>query len=379
MEVKGKTRKKPFKKIIVGLIRGGGVGPELGEALELFINVFNHSGDVKIELRRFDPQLERKYYDFMSHDLSFHEEKKKEDLVKHLKRFIEEVWNEGGVIIRGPINAYPLYALRRELELRFKLVPLIPVSLKRTKFNNLPLVLTRLVCFGGLFHQKGKEVRDGVEVNLFYAEKEIRDYMKAAFQLAVELAKKKERELSVGLIMQVGKLGELGKLWFEIFRKFGEEYGVEIDWDYPDLEPYILRERGIIRERGPLLLVGPEFSMDSFMDNFMTTFMGLNLAPSAHYILRREVDFSEAVYSTLAGTKNPIAGRGMVSPISALLTLAMAFEWSWGMIEIAERIKEAILETLSEGYRTPDICFEEGKRICTTRSFLERVIENYRW
>lgn len=79
---------------------------------------------------------------------------------------------------------------------------------------------------------------------------------------------------------------------------------------------------------------------------------------------------SRGLYEPVHGSAPDIQGQGIANPIGAILSVALMMEWSWGDREPAQWIRQAVRETLKEGYRTPDLGGQE-----TTESFTGRVLQ----
>lgn len=83
-----------------------------------------------------------------------------------------------------------------------------------------------------------------------------------------------------------------------------------------------------------------------------------------------------AMFEAIHGSAPDIAGKGIANP-SGLINAAVSMLAHIGQVEIADKVKNAWLVTLEEGYHTADI-FEEdfSKKRVGTSEFAERVISN---
>lgn len=70
-------------------------------------------------------------------------------------------------------------------------------------------------------------------------------------------------------------------------------------------------------------------------------------------------------------------GRGMVSPIGALLSVALFLEKELGLSPAAARLRRAISLVLDDGYRTQDI-FENNKKKISTLEMVDIICEYFR-
>ncbi len=75
---------------------------------------------------------------------------------------------------------------------------------------------------------------------------------------------------------------------------------------------------------------------------------------------------SYALYEPIHGSAPDIAGQNKANPIATIASVAMMFEHSFNLPEIAQEIVQAIEATLAEGLRTADIANPGEKTISTT-------------
>ena len=61
------------------------------------------------------------------------------------------------------------------------------------------------------------------------------------------------------------------------------------------------------------------------------------------------------MYEPSGGSAPDIAGQGIANPIAQILSASMMLRYSFGMIEAADAIDNAVEKTLNQGYRTGDI------------------------
>ncbi|HTO58496.1 MAG TPA: isocitrate/isopropylmalate family dehydrogenase, partial [Pseudomonadales bacterium] len=50
-----------------------------------------------------------------------------------------------------------------------------------------------------------------------------------------------------------------------------------------------------------------------------------------------------------------IVGRGVANPLATILSVGMMFRYSFGLLDVADRIDGAVQRVLRAGLRTPDI------------------------
>jgi 3-isopropylmalate dehydrogenase len=73
----------------------------------------------------------------------------------------------------------------------------------------------------------------------------------------------------------------------------------------------------------------------------------------------------KAFYEPVHGTAPDIAGKGIANPIAMIASFAMALRYSFGMIELANRVEAAIAGVLGDGLRTGDIAQDNRRTIGT--------------
>jgi homoisocitrate dehydrogenase len=91
---------------------------------------------------------------------------------------------------------------------------------------------------------------------------------------------------------------------------------------------------------------------------------GLGLAPSLS--LGKSIAIAEPVH----GSAPDIAGQGLANPTAAILSVAMLLRHFWHRLEAAQRIEDAVRQTLDEGSYTPDIYPQAA---ISTDKFTKRV------
>jgi homoisocitrate dehydrogenase len=91
---------------------------------------------------------------------------------------------------------------------------------------------------------------------------------------------------------------------------------------------------------------------------------GLGLAPALN--MGDNVGVAEPVH----GSAPDIAGKGVANPTAAILSLAMLLRYHWGLIDLAQRVEDAVRITLHDGDHTVDI-YSEGA--ISTVAFAESV------
>ncbi|MEA3187101.1 MAG: 3-isopropylmalate dehydrogenase [Chthoniobacter sp.] len=91
----------------------------------------------------------------------------------------------------------------------------------------------------------------------------------------------------------------------------------------------------------------------------------LGMLPSASLGLKETADGRFGMYEPSGGTAPDIAGKGIANPIAQILSAGMMLRHSFGQIEAAAVLENAVHAVIANGYRTGDIFTEGGKRVNT--------------
>ena len=94
---------------------------------------------------------------------------------------------------------------------------------------------------------------------------------------------------------------------------------------------------------------------------------GLGMVPALN--LGDDAAIAEPVH----GSAPDIAGKGVANPTAAILSVALLLRHHWVLIDVAQRLEDAVRATLDEGDHTIDI-YSEGA--ISTDAFTERVISH---
>ncbi len=355
-------------KHLIGLINGGGTGPEIVEATKRVLDEISKISGEKFETVEID---DSRLYTAESTEIY------NRGLYDLLRPFLETIRDQGGIVLRGPIQAPVLYKLREDLKLDYKLTPvrgIAPLSgltrFSKNDLEGLEILLMRDIGTG-IFHAEYSPHPTGVRTSYIYSQDDIKSLAERAFNQS------SQRRNYLHLAMPTKKMGEEGILWERVFEEEAKRYpDVKYGKMYPNMNNvgrYIKTRTEFDGVSGPFdVIVGPECFMDYFMDDVAWLIQGeLTLAPSADVCYNGNF----AVYQTVHGTINPIAGKGIVNPIGMIHSLGFALEHSYGLKEQNHRIQNAIDRTLAEGYRTEDI-LEKGTKKVGTDEMTDKIIQN---
>ena len=83
------------------------------------------------------------------------------------------------------------------------------------------------------------------------------------------------------------------------------------------------------------------------------------------------------MYEPSGGSAPDIAGQGIANPIAQILSAGMMLRYSFGMVEAADAIDQAVARVLDQGYRTRDIFQDKkGERLVNTRAMGDAIVNN---
>lgn len=349
----------------IGIIRGGGTGPEL---IDCTLTICKNIG-ISLNVKELNLKAE-----------NFNREEWNEQLFRKVKRFYMKCKKEERPILRGSIPAPVLYPVREATKLHIKINPIWPIYLPdNTYFTKEELkrfgkeVLLIRINTSGAYHSKTWETIGKTYQLISYQHKDIEKIIKIAF----ELTKEKNVNKVVHLSMKCAVQGKIGKIWKKKFEEIGKEYNqIEYGYFYPGIVDVIRRVKLFKKDIGTI--IGPEDTIDVLQDDIPHLILGdLNLACSGNFPFEYfEGKTAFGIYQTVHGTQKPIANQNKANPIGMLHAFSMLLEWSYKMKKEAEAIRNAIRRTLHHGYRTPDIYRRIGTKI-GTKEIVEKIIENF--
>ena len=149
----------------------------------------------------------------------------------------------------------------------------------------------------------------------------------------------------------------------------------EIAKEYPDLK----NEHWIIDIGAAMLADTPEYFDVIVMPNLygdVLSDVAAQITGSVGMAGSSNIGEECAMFEAIHGSAPRIAGQNFANP-SGLIQASVLMLTHIGQVEIAEKIQNAWLKTIEDGYHTNDI-FKEGvsKQKVGTKEFAEKVIEN---
>jgi 3-isopropylmalate dehydrogenase len=216
---------------------------------------------------------------------------------------------------------------------------------------------------GGLYFGEPRGVKsdgEGQEAynTMRYTSKEIERVARVAFEAA-----KKRR----GKITSVDKANvlETSQLWREVVGRVSEDYPeVQLEHLYVDACAMSLVTNP---KRFDVILTENLFG-DILSDEAAVLTGSLGMLASA------SIGGSVGLYEPVHGSAPDIAGKNIANPIGAVVSAAMLLHYSADLEQSANQIEEAIVNVLSQGYRTADLV-SSGKFVGTSEMG-DLIVEN---
>jgi 3-isopropylmalate dehydrogenase len=338
----------------IGLINGGGTGAELIACVIRCLDSIKAEMGLSFQIEQFDNKKWQANMD---------EEKYHPGVHAELLKFYNHIQSRQGAIVRGSLPAPILYRLRRDLQQSVKLLPLNPFP----ALSIHPEFRAVLIREGsqGIYHYSEMSRSDAfVEVRINHDIEKLSTFASQVFRIA-EL----NGEDRVTTILKTSVLGELGLLWLEIFRKESERH--------PSIQ-YVHRPSGagfsdMWLEPGNYKVIATDDQGGDIISDLVPTVLygSRNLVPAGNFSVQ-----GHHSYQTDHGTIKPLEGKNEVNPCAMIGALAMAFRYTFNMLQLADAFNHSIEKALTDGYRTADMCFSSGHKSMGTVEMTEKVIEN---
>jgi 3-isopropylmalate dehydrogenase len=218
---------------------------------------------------------------------------------------------------------------------------------------------------GGIYFSEPKgiegEGRERVGIDtLRYSVPEIERITHVAFQAARKRDKK---------VCSIDKANVLSSsvLWREIVTTISKEYpDVELSHMYVDNAAMQLVKWP---KQFDVILCENMFG-DILSDEAAMLTGSLGMLPSASL-----AEGSFGMYEPSGGSAPDIAGQGIANPIAQILSTAMMLKFSFGMLDAADAIDNAVATVLDQGYRTHDIYLQKpGEKLVNTKEMGDAII-----
>jgi 3-isopropylmalate dehydrogenase len=218
---------------------------------------------------------------------------------------------------------------------------------------------------GGIYFSQPKgiegEGRERVGIDtLRYSVTEIERITHVAFQAARKRNKK---------VCSIDKANVLSSsvLWREIVTTISQEYpDVELSHMYVDNAAMQLVKWP---KQFDVILCENMFG-DILSDEAAMLTGSLGMLPSASL-----AEGSFGMFEPSGGSAPDIAGQGIANPIAQILSTAMMLKYSFGMLDAADAIDNAVAGVLDQGFRTQDIFMQKpGEKLVTTKEMGDAIL-----
>ena len=269
-----------------------------------------------------------------------------------------------------------LLRARQELEVFANLRPALcfdalkdASTLKPEIVSGLDILIVREL-MGGVYFGQPKETTDlpdgqkrAVDTQV-YTTSEIDRICRVAFELARVRSKKLASAEKSNVMVT-------GVLWRQVVS--------EVAKDYPDVQlTHILADNAAMQlVRNPKqfdVIVTDNLFGDVLSDEAAQLTGSIGMLPSASLGAKRADGKQSALYEPIHGSAPDIAGKDMANPIASILSLGMAFRYSFGSPQDAALVDKAVDQVLAEGYRTGDI-MQPGMTKLGTKAMTDAILK----
>jgi 3-isopropylmalate dehydrogenase len=244
-------------------------------------------------------------------------------------------------------------------------------SLKRELVSGLDIMILRELTGDIYFGQpRGIRTLDNGERQGFdtmhYSESEVRRAAHVGFQIAL---KRSQRTGSSGVakLCSVDKANVLdtSMFWREIVTDVAKEYPqVELSHMYVDNAAMQLVRAP---KQFDVILTGNIFG-DILSDEASMLTGSIGMLPSASLD-----ENNKGLYEPCHGSAPDIAGKDIANPLATILSVAMMMSYTFGRMDVAQRIEGAVRKVLQQDLRTGDI-HEEGKQKVSCSAMGDAVV-----
>ena len=219
--------------------------------------------------------------------------------------------------------------------------------------GGLDIVVVRELTGGIYFGEKGFKDTDlgpaAYDVEQ-YAEEEVRRIAKVAFDMAMKRSKH---------VTSVDKANvlESSRLWRRVVAEVAQDYPeVTLDNLYVDNAAMQL----VCNPRQFDVIVTSNIFGDILSDEASQITGSIGMLPSASL-----AKGNFGMYEPVHGSAPDIAGQDKANPMATILSAAMMLRYTFGLLQEADAVENAVKAVLDQGYRTPDLFAGEGTLIGT--------------
>jgi 3-isopropylmalate dehydrogenase len=242
-------------------------------------------------------------------------------------------------------------------------------TLKPEIVSGLDILIVRELT-GGVYFGEPKETTDlpdgqkrAVDTQV-YTTSEIDRICRVAFELARVRGKKLASAEKSNVMVT-------GVLWRQVV--------TEVAKDYPDVQlTHILADNAAMQlVRNPKqfdVMVTDNLFGDVLSDEAAQLTGSIGMLPSASLGAKQANGKQAALYEPIHGSAPDIAGKDLANPIASILSLGMAFRYSFNRPDDATLLDKAVERVLADGYRTGDI-MQPGMNKVGTKAMTDAILK----
>ncbi len=349
--VAGKQLKssKGLERPTIGLLSGEGIGPELTAAAEMVLKALSETLGTQFDIR----------HGGIIGDAATNASGS--PLTDDVRRFCEDVFQQGGAVLAGPGGGRFVYDCRRSFNLFCKLNPLVTDKVLRNcgvikpdHLNQVDIMVVR-ENLGGVYQGHWSESRsasgDRQASHSFHYEQ---DRVSRIANVAARFAAKRRGMLT--LVIKPNGVPSISQLWLDCTTKVAEQNNLSLRVLEVDFAGYHLIDAP--QEHDVILT-------SNLFGDLLADLGGILLGSRG---LCYGASFSEtgsAIYQTNHGAAHDLANTDRANPIAHLRALAMLLQESLGLQQEAIRLWQAMIQTLENRFRTFDIMEPDCKLVST--------------
>ena len=348
--VTGSARSHSLQTVLVGVLEGEGVGPEVTQiALQVFAAAASVTGTAfSVEIGGVIGCDAEKAVGIPLPD----------DVVT----FCRSIFDRGGAMLNGPGGSRYVYDLRKAFDLYFKISPIQPHNalpeaspVKAAVLRDVDLLVVR-ENISGLYQGWPSTETDasGLEVSqhsFSYHETEVQRFLSAAARLAAL------RRGQLTVVYKQHGVPSISALWKRCSHQAAEAEGIQVSMVDVDLMAYQLVSQPAHFD----VVAAPNMCGDILADLAAVLLGSRAMSFSGNY-----TPAGSGVYQTNHGAAYDLAGKDTASPVGQILSLAMMLRHSFGLHHDACAIENGLHAVWRQGWRTPEVA-APGTRIAGTR------------
>ncbi len=258
----------------------------------------------------------------------------------------------------GIRKALGLYSNLRPSILKPQLKSASPLKDEKLK-NGLNVMVVRELT-GGIYFGKREQGDDWASDEERYSVEEIKRIGKIAFETAMIRDKR---------VVSVDKANVLvsSRLWRSVME--------ELKKDYPEVE---LTHMYVDNAAMQLAINPSQFDVIVTSNIFGDILSDLSSAIAGSIGMLPSASLGATkcgMYEPIHGSAPDIAGQDKANPIATIVSAAMMLEQSFGLLDEAKAINDAVDKVLDMGLRTPDI-MSEGMKLVGCKEMANTIAEN---